>query len=161
MISKNLLRFSRQPFFISLTMTVTLLHCITSSRHFSLSPLTRNVLAELDASSFLQKSDGNRIKFRRQRISTTANETFFCLPSLFYSYDIPSLRNCKVKFVFLPDAPEAFHLADEMYHFISDDPNNQMKNDSGSASLSVSTLSCQACLIGPTCKINFFSNNGT
>ena len=64
--------------------------------------------AELDASSFQQCSGKNRIKLCRQGFSTTTDETLLSLPSLFYSYNIPSLRNCKVESVLLPDAPQTF-----------------------------------------------------
>ena len=74
--------------------------------------------AELDASSLQQCSGNNRIKLCRQGFSTTTDETLLCLASLFYNYDIPSLRNCKVESVLLPDAPQAFYLADGMYHII-------------------------------------------
>ena len=75
-----------------------------------------------------------------------------CLRSLFYKYDIPSLRNCKGESVLLPGAPQAFFKADGMYHIISRDPNIQLRNDSGAAGFSISTLSCQACFVHPSCK---------
>ena len=45
-----------------------------------------------------------------------------------------------------------------MYHNISPDPNIQMKNDSGAAGFSSSTLSCQACLVHPSCRSKLSSN---
>ena len=116
--------------------------------------------ADLDASSLQQFSVNNRIKHYRQGFSTTTDETLLCLPSLFYNYDIPSLRNCKVESVFLPDAPQAFYLAAGMYHIISRDPNIQMQNDCGAAGFSISSLSCQACLVRPSCSSKLIFNQG-
>ena len=80
--------------------------------HFSNSLLAVSTdnkrVAELDASSLQQCSGNNGIKFCRQGFSTTTDETLLCLPSLFYNYNIPSLRNYKVESVLLPDAPQAF-----------------------------------------------------
>ena len=115
--------------------------------------------AELDAASLQQCSGNNRIKLCRQGFSTTTDETLLCLPSLYYNYDIPALRNCKVESVLLPDAPQAFYLADGLYHIISRDPHIQMKNDSGS-DFSISTLSCKACLIRPSCSSTLSFNQG-
>ena len=115
--------------------------------------------AELDASSLQQCSGSNRIKPCRQGFSTSTDETLPCLPSLFYSYDIPYLRNCKVESVLLPDAPQVFYLGDGMYH-VSRDPNIQMKNDSGAAGCSISSLSCQACLVHPSCSSKLSFNQG-
>ena len=115
---------------------------------------------KLNASSIQQCSGKNRIKLCRQGFSTTTEETLLCLPSLFYSYDIPSLRNCKVESVLLPDASQAFYLADGMYNITSRDPNIQMKNDSGAAGFSISTLFCQACLVRPSCKSKLAFNQG-
>ena len=143
---------------ISPTMTVTLLLYITSPTPFSLFPLKINVPPNLTP-----------LGFNNVRVITASNfagrdslplPTRHCLPSLFYNYDIPSLRNCKVESVLLPDAPQAFYLADGMYHIISLDPNIQMKNDSSAAGFSISSLSCQACLIRPSCRSKLFFNQG-
>ena len=83
--------------------------------------------AELDSSTLHQN---NRIKLCRKGFSTTTDETLLCLSSLLYNYDIPSLRNCPVHSVLLPDAPQAFYLADGIYHIISRDSIRQVKNDS-------------------------------
>ena len=114
---------------------------------------------ELDAASLQQCSGKNRIKLCRQGFSTTTDETLLCLPSLYYIYDIPALRNCKVESVLLPDAPQAFCLADGLYHIISRDPHIQMKNDSGS-DFSISTLPCKTCLIHPSCSSTLSFNQG-
>ena len=116
--------------------------------------------AELSSSTLQQCSGNNRIKLCRKGFSTTTDETLLCLPSLFYNYDIPSLRKCKVEPVLLPDAPQAFYLANDLYHVISRNPNIQMKNDSRLAGLSISTLSCQACLIRPSCTSTLSFNQG-
>ena len=64
--------------------------------------------AELGASTLQQCSGNNRIKLCRKGFSTTSDDTLLCLSSLFYDYNIASLRNCKVESVLLPDAPQAF-----------------------------------------------------
>ena len=64
--------------------------------------------AELGASTLQQCSGNNRIKLCCKRFSTTKDETLLCLPSVFYNYDVPSVRNCKVESLLLPDAPQAF-----------------------------------------------------
>ena len=131
--------------------------------HFSNSLLAVSTdnkrFAELDASSLQQCSGNNRIKHCRQEFSTTTDETILCLPSLFYNYVIPSLRNFKVESVPLSDAPQAFYLADGMYLIISRDPSSQMEND-GAAGFSISTFSCQACLVRPSCKSKLSFNQG-
>ena len=70
--------------------------------------------AALDSSALQQCSGNNRIRLCRKGLSTTTDETRLCLSSLLYNYDIPSLRNCPVHSVLLPDAPQAFYLADAM-----------------------------------------------
>ena len=62
--------------------------------------------------------------------------------------------------VHLPDAAQAFYLADGMYHIISRDPNIQMKNDSGAAGFAIRTLSGKACLVRSSCKSKLSSNQG-
>ena len=61
---------------------------------------------------------------------------------------------------FLSDAPQAFHLADGMYHFISRDPHIQLKNDSDAANCFISTLSYQTILVRPSCKSELSINRG-
>ena len=48
-----------------------------------------------------------------------------------------------------------------MYHIISRDPNIQMKNDSGAAGFSISSLSCEACLVRPSSisKLSFYQGD--
>ena len=60
----------------------------------------------------------------------------------------------------LPDAPQAFYLADGMYHVVSRHPVLRMKNDSRSAGFSISTLTCQACIIRPICSSTLSFNQG-
>ena len=91
------------------------------------------------------------MKLCSQGFSATTDQTF-CLPSLFYNYDIPSLRNCEVESVLLPDAPQVFYLPDGTYNIIPRDPNIQMKNDSGAAGFSISKFSCKACRVHPSLK---------
>ena len=132
--------------------------------HFSNSLLAVSTdnkrFAELDASRLQQCFGNNRIKFCRQVFSTTTDNTLLCLPSLYNNYDIPTLGNCKVESILLPDAPQAFYLADGMYHSISRVPNIQMKKDSGAAGFSISFLSPQTCLVRPSCSSKLSFNQG-
>ena len=73
------------------------------------------------------------------------------MPALYYIDDIPIPANCEFESVLLPEALQAFFFADSWYTVISRDPNIQMRNDSG-IGFSVSTLSCQACLVRPSCR---------
>ena len=116
--------------------------------------------AEMGASTLQQSSGNNRIKLRRKGFSTTTDETLLCLASLFYNYDVPSVRNCKVEPILLPDAPQAFYLADGMYHVVSRHPALRMKNDSRSAGFTISTLTCQACIVRPSCSSTLSFNQG-
>ena len=61
---------------------------------------------------------------------------------------------------FLPGAPQAFYLADGMYHVISRHSSLNMKNDSGTAGLSVQTLSCHVYIIHPSCTSTLSFNQG-
>ena len=96
----------------------------------------------------------------RKGFSTTSDDTLLCLSSLFYNYDVASIRNCKVESVLLPDATQAFYLADGMYHVISRHSSLHMKNDSRTAGLSVQTLSCHACIIRSSCTSTLSFNQG-
>ena len=116
--------------------------------------------AELGANTLQQCSGINRIKLCRKGFSATTDETLLYLGSLFYNYDIPALRNCEVKSVLLPDAPQAFYLAEGMYHIISRAPHLQIKNDSRATDLSISTINCQACVMRPSCSSIISFNQG-
>ena len=116
--------------------------------------------AELGASTLQQCSGNNRIKLCRKGFSTTTDETLLCLASLFYNYDVPSVRNCKVESILLPDAPQALYLADGMYHVVSRHPALRMKKDSRSARFTISTLTCQACIVRPSCSSTLSFNQG-
>ena len=52
--------------------------------------------------------------------------------------------------------PQAFYLADGMYHVVSRHPALRMKNDSCSAGFTTSTLTCQACIVRPSCSCTLF-----
>ena len=116
--------------------------------------------AELGASTLQQGSGNNRIKLCRKGFSTSTDETLLSLASLFYNYDVPPVRNCKVESILLPDAPQAFYLADGMYHVVSRHPALHMKNDSRSAGFTISTLTCQACFVRPGCSSTLSFNQG-
>ena len=60
----------------------------------------------------------------------------------------------------LPDAPQPFYLADGMYHVVSRQPALRMKNDSRSAGFTISTLTCQACIVRPSCSSTLSFNQG-
>ena len=107
-----------------------------------------------------QCSGNNRKKLCRKGFSTTTDETLLCLASLFYKYDVPSVRNCKVESILLPDAPQAFYLADGMYHVVSRHPALRVKNDSCSDGFIFSTLTCQACIVRPSCSSALSFNQG-
>ena len=77
-----------------------------------------NQFAELGASTLQQCSGNNRIKLCRKGFPTTTDETLLFLASVFYNYDVPSVRNCKIESILLPDAPQAFFLADGMCHVV-------------------------------------------
>ena len=96
--------------------------------------------AELAAST-IQQCTG-RLKLCRKGLPITRNETLLCLTSLCFNRDIPALRNCPVSSVFLPEAPEAIYLANAVYHLFSCNPKNDLKNDSRTQRLSLSTLDC-------------------
>ena len=115
---------------------------------------------ELGASTLQQCSGNNRIKLCRKGFSTTTDETLLCHASLFYNYDVPSVGNCKVESILLPDAPQPFYLADGMYYVFSRQPALRMKNDSRSARFTISTLTCQACIVRPSCISTLSFNQG-
>ena len=116
--------------------------------------------AELGAHTLQQCSGNHRIKLCRKSFSTATGETLLCLGSLFYNYDIPALRNCQVISVLLSDAPQAFNLADGMYHIISRTAMLQIKNDSRTHDLSISSTQCQACVMRPSCNSIISFNQG-
>ena len=60
----------------------------------------------------------------------------------------------------LPDAPQAFYLADGMYHVVSRHPALHMKTDSRSAGFTISTLTCQACIFRPSFSSTLSFNQG-
>ena len=116
--------------------------------------------AELGAHTLQQCSGNNRIKLCPKGFSTTTDEIFLCLGTLFYNYDIPALRNCQVISVLLPDAPQAFYLADGMYHIISRTATLQIKNDSQTHGLSIFSIQCLVCVMRPSCNSIISFNQG-
>ena len=60
----------------------------------------------------------------------------------------------------LPDAQQALYLADGIYHVVSRHPALRMKNDSRSAGFTISTLTCQACIVRPSCSSTLSFNQG-
>ena len=116
--------------------------------------------AELAASTLQQCTGSNRIKLCRKGFSTTTDETLLCLTSLNFNQDIPALRNCPVSSVLLPEAPQAIYLANGVYHLISRHPTIDVKNDSRSNGLRLSTIDCQACVLRPSCQSTLYINQG-
>ena len=116
--------------------------------------------AELAASTLQQCTGSNRIKLCRKGFSTTTDETLLCLTSLYFNQDIPALRNCPVSSVLLPEAPQATYLANGVYHLISRYPTIDIKNDSRSNGLSLTTIDCQACVLRPSCESSLYINQG-
>ena len=56
--------------------------------------------------------------------------------------------------------PQAFYLADGLYHVISRTARLQVKNDTDVLPVSISTLQCQACLIRPSSSSTLTFNHG-
>ena len=77
-----------------------------------------------------------------------------------FNYAILALRNCSAVSVLLPDAPQAFYLAEGLYHVISREPLLHLKNASDLHGVSVSTISCQACILRPSCHSTLTLNQG-
>ena len=100
----------------------------------------------------------NRIKLCRQSFSTTTDETVLCLTSFYFNQDIPALRKCPVSSGLLPEAPQAISLANGVYHLISRNPTMDIKNNSRTNGLSLSTIECQACVFRPSCESTIYIN---
>ena len=73
---------------------------------------------ELDSLALQQCLANNRIRLCRKGFSTTTDDTLLCLSSLMFNYSILLLHNCPAVSVLLPDAPQAFYLAEGLYHVI-------------------------------------------
>ena len=116
--------------------------------------------AELDSSTLQQCSGNNRNRLCRKGFSTTTDDTLLCLSSLRFNYAILALRNCSAVSVLLPDAPQAFYLAEGLYHVISREPLLHLKNASDLHGVSVSTISFQACILRPSCHSTLTLNQG-
>ena len=116
--------------------------------------------AELDSSTLQQCSGSNRIRLCRKGFSATTDNTLLCLNSLMFNYAVPALRNCPAVSVPLPDAPQAFHLAEGLYHVISREPLLHPKNASDLHGVSVSTISCLACILRSSCHSTLTLNQG-
>ena len=116
--------------------------------------------AELAASTLQQGTGSNRIKLCRKGFSTTTDETLLCLTSLYCNQDVPALRNCPLSSVLLLKAPQAMYLANGVYHLISCNPTMDIKNDSRTHGLSLSTIDCQACVLRPSCESTIYNNQG-
>ena len=116
------------------------------------------IFAELAASTLQQCTGSKRIKLCRKGFPTNTDETLLCLTSLYFNQDFPALRNCPFYSVLLPEAPQVIYLANSVYHFISGNPTMDMKNDSRTIGLSLSTIDCQACVLRPSCENTIYIN---
>ena len=114
--------------------------------------------AELAASTLQNCRGSNRIKLCRKGFSTATDETLLCLTSLYFNQDILALRKSSVSSVFLPEAPQAMYLANGVYQLISRNPTLDIKNDSRTNGISLSTIDFQACVLRPICENNFYIN---
>ena len=115
---------------------------------------------ELDKSLLQQCSGNNRIRLCRKSFSTTTDDTLLCFRSCMFDYTIAALRKCLAISVLMPDAPQAFYLAEGMYHVISREPLLQLKNASDLHGVSVSMIPCQACILHPSCHSTLTLNQG-
>ena len=116
--------------------------------------------AELDSSTLQQCSGNNRIRLFGKGFSNTTDDTLLSLSSLMFDYAIPALSNCPANSVLLPDAPQAFCLAEGLYHVIFREPLLHMKNASDIHGVSVSMIPCQACILRPSCHSTLTLNQG-
>ena len=114
---------------------------------------------ELDNLTLQQCSGNNRIRLCRKRFSTT-DDILLGLSSLTFNCAIPALRNWPAVSVLLPDAPRAFYLAKGLYHVISPEALLHLKNSSDVYGVSVSTISCQACILRSSCHSTLTLNHG-
>ena len=76
---------------------------------------------------------------------------------MYFNQDIPALQNCPVSSVLLPEAPQAIYLANGK-RFPPFHPTIDVKNDSRSNGLSLSTIDCQACVLRPSCESTLYIN---
>ena len=119
-----------------------------------------NIFAELAASTPQQCTGSNRIKLCRKGFSAATVEKLLCLTSLYFSQDLPALRNCPVSSVLLPEAPQVIYLANGVYHLIWRNSTMDIKSDSRIHGLSLSPIDCQACVLRPSCAITVYINQG-
>ena len=65
-----------------------------------------------------------------------------------------------VSSVLVPEAPQVIYLANGVYHLISRNLTTDIKNDSRTNGLSLSTIDCQACVRRPSCESTIYINQG-
>ena len=117
--------------------------------------------SQLAASTLQQRTGSNHIKICRKGFLTTTDENLVCLTSLYFNPDIPALRNCLVSsIILLPEAPQAIYLENGVYQLISRQPTMDLKNDSCTRRLNLSTFDCQACVLRPSCESTIYINKG-
>ena len=79
---------------------------------------------------------------------------------MYFNQDIPALRKCRASSVLLPEAPQAISLANGVYHLFCRNTTMDIKNDSRTHGLSLSTIDCQACVLRPICESTIYINQG-
>ena len=118
------------------------------------------IFTELAASTLRQGTGSNRIKLCCKGSSTTTDRTLLCLTSLYFNQHIPALQNCPISSVIPPEAPQAIYLANGFHQLILRNPTMDIKNHSRTQGLSLSTIDCQACVLGSSCASTFYINQG-
>ena len=122
--------------------------------------IDKSPYAKLGVAMLQQCSDTNRIKLYRKGFSNTTDVTSLCLTFLFYIFTVPVPRKCHLVSVPLPNVPQAFYLADGLYHVISRRRHLPTMNDTDSHVTRMSTIDCQACVIRPCCWSILTVNHG-
>ena len=115
---------------------------------------------ELAASTLQQCKGSNPMKLCCKGFSTTTYETLLCLTSLYFNQDFPAIRNCPISSVLLPEAPQAIYIANGVYQLIFRKRTMDIKIDSRTNGLSLSTIECQACVLRSSCESTLYINQG-
>ena len=115
--------------------------------------------ALLGGATLQQCSGTKRNELCCKCFSTTTDVTILWLTSLFHNFSGPAHRKCHVEPVLVPDAPQAFYLADGHDHVISRKLHLLLLNDTNSHRTKRSAIGCQACVIRPNCSSKLTFNH--
>ena len=118
------------------------------------------IFTELAASTLRQFTGSNRIKLCCKGSSTTTDRTLLCLTSLYFNQHIPALQKCPISSAIPPEAPQAIYLANGFHQLILRNPTVDIENHSRTQGLSLSTIDCQACVLGSSCAGTIYINQG-